>query len=241
MSQELMNICNSAPLWIFAVILVLLVLAQSGLFMRLCFKEAKAINYPAESVKSSFKIGMSAAFGPALSNFLAMLSMMAVVGSPITWMRLSIIGAATTELGVATITASVLGMDGLAGLATPANNISVISLIFLMMAIVGSGWLLVCILAMPSMNAIRAKVIEKDPKWFAALTGAASIGLFSNMAAQQVQVFAIGKYFALFVAFIVMYLCNNVLGKKNDFWKKNAMTFSILLGMTAGGFAEAWF
>ena len=55
-------------MWIFAALLVALVLFQAGLFLRLCRKEAQAIHYPQKDLKSGFKIGMITALGPSLSN-----------------------------------------------------------------------------------------------------------------------------------------------------------------------------
>lgn len=231
MDSELMGIINSLPMWSFAALLVLLVLFQSAMFFRLCKKEADAIGYPRENLKSSFKIGMITAFGPSLSNIVAMISMMAVIGSPITWMRLSIIGAAPTELGVATLTAQSQGL----AFGEGGFTVGIISLIFLMMAIVGTGWLLVVITTTSSMGKIRAKFIEKDKVWFSVLTSATTIGLFSNLAAQQLAKFSVGLYAAVLTSFAVMFVLYKILGDKYPGLKKYSLTIAMVAGVIIGG------
>jgi len=233
MSAETLKILNSFPMWIFAAILVGLVLVQSGLFLRLCVKEAKVIDYPVEKLKTSFKVGFITAFGPALANVVAMVSMMTVLGSPLTWMRLSIIGAAPTELGAATITLHSQGFtDGLAAQNIP---MSVISLIFLMMSIVGTGWLLVVILGTPSMGKLRAKIIDKDKVWFSILTTASTVGLFANLGSQQLLTVSVSKYAALASAFITTFVMDRTIIKKKPALKQYSLTISIIVAMLVGG------
>lgn len=233
MSAEILAIINSVPMWIFASILVALVLVQSGLFLRLCVKEAKVIDYPVDKLKSSFKVGFITAFGPSLANVVAMVSMMTVIGSPITWMRLSIIGAAPTELGVATITLHSQGFtDGLAAQGIP---LSVISLVFLMMSVVGTGWLLVVILGTPSMGKLRAKIIEKDKVWFSLLTTATTVGLFANLGSQQLLTVSVSKYAALISAFFTTFIMERTINKTKPAMKQYSLTISIIVAMIVGG------
>ena len=219
-------------MWIFAALLVALVLFQAGLFLRLCRKEAQAIHYPQKDLKSGFKIGMITALGPSLSNVVTMISMMAVIGSPITWMRLSIIGAAPTELGVAAATTQSLGFTGL---NDPGVDLAALALVLLMMAIVGTGWLLVVLLATPSMGKIRAKLIERDKVWFGILTSATTIGLFSNLAAQELKIVSFSKYASVISAFITMFVLYKVLGDKKPGLKKYGLTIAIVVGVVIGG------
>jgi hypothetical protein len=232
MSSELMTIVNSGAMWVCSVILILLVVVQAGLYFRLCAKEARIINYDQKNLKKSFRLGMITAFGPALTNVVAMISMMTIIGSPITWMRLSIIGAAPTELGVAALTAQSLGLT----LGNPgAFDVKAVSLIFLMMAITGTGWLLVVIFLTPSMGKIRIVFERRDVKWVSLFTAAATVGLFSNLSAQQLVKGGVGTYCCTIAAFVTMILTHNVLGKKYPLLKSYSMTISMVIGMAAGG------
>lgn len=227
MSKEILAIVNAPVMWACAILLVGLVVVQSAVYVRMCFKEAAYIGYPTENLKKSFKLGMVTGFGPSLTSVVAMISMMTIVGSPITWMRLSIIGAVPTELGVASLTSQSqdLVMGG------PGFTVPVISLIFLMMAITGTGWLLVVIFTTPSMGKIRTNLEKKDVVWFGVFTTATSIGLFSNLASQQLVKGGLGTYVASLSAFACMYLTHQVFGKKNKTLKSYALTISMVVGM----------
>jgi len=232
MSKELMEIVNSGPMWICSIILVSLVIVQAALYIRLCAKEARIIGYEQKNLFKSLQLGMITALGPALTNVVAMISMMTVLGSPITWMRLSIIGAAPTELGVAALTAQ---SQGLAMGNPGAFDVKVVSLIFLMMAITGTGWLLVLIFLTPSMGKIREKFERRDVKWVTLFTVAATVGLFANLSSQQLVRGGIGTYCSTFSAFIAMVLTHNVLGKKYPLLRSYSMTISMIIGMVVGG------
>ena len=54
-------------------------------------------------------MGLISAIGPALGVFIVMVGLMASIGGPMAWLRLSIIGAAATELSAANIGAEACG------------------------------------------------------------------------------------------------------------------------------------
>lgn len=56
-------------------------------------------------------MGLTSAIGPALGVFVVMLGLMSAIGGPIAWQRLSIIGAAPTELTAATMAAQAQGLE----------------------------------------------------------------------------------------------------------------------------------
>ena len=57
----------------------------------------------------AFRTGLITAIGPSIAVFIVMVGMMSVVGGPVTWLRLAVIGAAPTELTAATIGAEAVG------------------------------------------------------------------------------------------------------------------------------------
>lgn len=230
MSQSLLELANSGIMWVFAIVVVLIVLVQSALFIRLSFKEAQAIGYSKDNLKKSFKLGAITGVGPALAGVVAMISMMTILGSPITWMRLSVIGAVPTEMGVASLTSMSLGLT----LGGEGFDIKALSLVFMMMAITGSGWLIATIVLTPSMGKMRNKMGKKDTGWLAALTLAITVGLFSNLAAQQMASGGIGTLVAAAGGFGVMYLTHNVLGKKSKGLRSYALAIAMVAGIVLG-------
>ncbi|MDL2258936.1 DUF5058 family protein [Eubacteriales bacterium OttesenSCG-928-K08] len=230
MTAELGNIINSGAMWACAIFLVLLVLAQAVLYIRLAYKEAKTIGYDTANLRKSFRLGMITGFGPALTGVVAMVSMMTLIGSPITWMRLSIIGAVPTEMGVASVTAQSLGIT----LGGESVDIKVISLIYLMMAIAGTGWLLVTVILTPRMGELRERIGKKDSRWLIVFTAATTIGLFANLAAQQLTTGGFGAVAAAISGFGVMFFLHNIVGKKSKGIKNYALTISMVVGIVLG-------
>ena len=79
--------------------------------MRMARKTATKIHLPEEIPNKAFRIGLISAIGPAMGVFIVMVGLMAAIGGPMSWTRLSIIGAAPTELTAATYGAQASGVE----------------------------------------------------------------------------------------------------------------------------------
>ena len=66
-------------------------------------KSSVEVNLEQGLANRAFKIGLISAIGPACGVFIVMVGLMASIGGPMAWLRLSIIGAAATELSAATM------------------------------------------------------------------------------------------------------------------------------------------
>ena len=106
-----LSIANSAILWPLCGITLVVVLAQAMLFMRLAKKTAKQISLAPEVTNRAMRIGLVSAIGPALGVFIVMVGLMTSIGGPLSWLRLSIIGSAATELSNATFGATAAGAE----------------------------------------------------------------------------------------------------------------------------------
>ena len=224
MLEETLKVANEFGLWICAFAMVALVVVQSTLYTRLASKTAKEINFPQKNVRRAFRTGIITGFGPALGSFIVMIAMMAVVGAPITWMRLSIIGSASTEL-----TASTIGAEA-AGFELGAANFSLegLAVIFFTMAVNGCGWLLVAALLTGRMDAVRHKIAGGDAKWLPILTTAATVGVYANMSAQK-AVAGIGPLVACAGGAVTMLIMIQV-AKKVKCLKEYKMGISLIMG-----------
>ena len=101
----------NGTLWIFAIILICLVLAQSFLFLRLAMRfNRKHKLVSDEEVKEAVSTGAVAAIGPSVNSIVIALSLIAMVGSATTFMRCGVIGAPGWELLMANIASSTAGV-----------------------------------------------------------------------------------------------------------------------------------
>jgi hypothetical protein len=224
--QELLAISNSWPLWIICGILVVVVVIQSMLFVRLCRKEADYIGFPQKKLNTAIINGMVTAIGPALAGVVVMISMMALIGGPITWQRLSIIGAAQTELAVANIGANAMDLE----LGGPGYNMAALTMCFLLMGINGCGWLLMTTLFTGSMEKVRQKVAGGDAKWLGLLSAGATIGLFSNFASQRLIMVG-GQMTAVAAGFIAQLLLDRLVASKYPWIKSYSLGIALIIGM----------
>lgn len=230
--MDLMAIANSWQLWIACGLLVGLVLIQSVLYIRLCYKEADAIGFPKKKLSSAVRTGAITAIGPALAGVVVMVSMMTAVGGPITWQRLSIIGAAQTELAVANMATNAMGVP-----FGPDMGMAALTLAFLLMAINGCGWLLMVFLTCSSMEKVRYKLAGGDEKWLPLLSSGATIGMFANLTAQRI-LGGTGALAAVVVGYVAQYVLDNFVAPKASWVKSYSLSISLILGMIVGAVVQ---
>lgn len=183
MSAEVLQVANSKGLWAIAILIVAIVLFQSMLYLRLSFKVASEVGYPREKCVKALRVGLISAIGPSIAVFIVMVGMMSVVGTPITWLRLSVIGAAPTELTAATLGAKAVGVE----FGSPQYDLYALSSSFWTMAINGTGWLIITALFTHRLESIRQKAGGGDARWLAVLSGAAALGCFGYLNANTVN------------------------------------------------------
>ena len=108
--EQVQQVSNSPILWLLCGITVVLSAVQAVLYMRQCGKITKEAGIDPHIPKEAFRVGFISAIGPALGVFIVMVGLMASIGGPMAWLRLSIIGAAATELSAANIGAEACGV-----------------------------------------------------------------------------------------------------------------------------------
>jgi len=164
--------------------------------------------------------------------------MMAVVGAPITWLRLAIIGAAPTELTASTVGAQAVGVQ----FGSPEYDLHALSSSFWTMAINGTGWLIITALFTHKLEDIRQKLGGGDARWIATLSIAAAIGCFGylnantvvnafrNMQREIAQ--AAGPIYAMLGGLISMIVLLK-LAQKKTWIREYTLGIAMLIGMAA--------
>lgn len=236
MNPEVLQVANAKGLWAISVAIIIVVLIQSVIYVRLSFKVAGEVDYPISKCKEAFKVGMVSAIGPSIAVFIVMVGMMSVVGTPITWLRLSIIGAAPTELTAATVGAQAAGVE----FGSPEYDLYALSTSFWTMAINGTGWLLLTALFTHKLEDIRLKVGGGNAKWLGVLSIAAAVGCFgylnANTAIAAIRAFerqapgALGPIYALITGMISMVIVSKI-SQKQAWLREYTLGVAMLCGM----------
>ena len=182
MNQELLQIANKPIFWILCSFPVFICLLQSIFYIRLSKKTAKEVGLSQEQCNSAFRSGLINAIGPSIGVFIVLVAMMSVIGGPMAWQRLSIIGSAGLESVNAEIGAKVYGVEfGGAGYDLKAMIMS-----WFILAFGTQGWIWFIILFTPSMEKIKTKIVSKDAAFLNIVTTAAMVAVFGNLSTGRI-------------------------------------------------------
>lgn len=170
-----LDVANSRWLWLSTLPVVSVVMLQAAIFLRRAWTDGKKIGLSDEQLKSGFRTGVISAVGPAFAVLVGMLALVATVGGPVAWMRLSVIGSVAFELPAAEIGVSQLGYSlGDEGITETAYATAVWS-----MTLGGTGWLLVSAFGTPHMENVRQKLGNGREKLIPIIGASAMLGAFA--------------------------------------------------------------
>lgn len=180
--SDYLKIANSWQVWLACGVTVLIAIIQTTLYMRMARKTAREIKLPSELPNKAFRIGLISAIGPAMGVFIVMVGLMASIGGPMSWLRLSIIGAAPTELTAASYGAQASGT----ALGSSTYTLTAMAVSWFAMALNGAGWLVVTGVFTPSLEKLRDKISGGDGVWLAVLSGACTLGIFGYLNVNEI-------------------------------------------------------
>jgi len=183
LNPEILKVANGFGVWIAAAPVVALTAIQAIIYSRLARKAANQLSIPNEKCNQAFKTGLITAIGPSIAIFIVMVGMMSVVGGPISWLRLSIIGAAPTELTAAKTGADAIGVT----FGGADYDMNALAVSWWTMAINGCGWLVLVGLFTHKLEGLRVKIGGGDAKWLAVLSSAAMLGVFGYLNSDSVK------------------------------------------------------
>ena len=170
-----MGVANSPWMWLASVPVVVVVLLQAGLFLRRAWEVGEDVGLSDEQLKSGLRTGVISAIGPAIAVLAGMLALIATVGGPIAWMRLSVIGSVAFELPAAELGLAQFGYGlGDSRITETAYATAVWSMI-----LGGTGWLLVSAFGTPYMETVRQKIGGGSENLIPVISSAAMLGAFA--------------------------------------------------------------
>ncbi len=225
--MKFQEMINSPGLWIVSSFLVIISVVQAIVFMKAALKEASTLGIEKKGIKAAIRSASITAIGPSLSPVITLLSLVAVIGAPTTWMRLCDVGAARTELGVISLTSNLSGVE----VGSAAFGAEAFSYALWGMALNNLGWLLVVFILGHRMRGIVEKMNMKyNPTWVKKLLAGATVGLFAYLLSNQIKTFEIPKLTPAIISAIVM-LVLTTLFKKNQRLQELSLGIAMLIGM----------
>ena len=228
--MDYLAIANAPIFWALCGITVVISLAQALLFMRQAKRAAVEVNLEQGLANKAFKIGLISAIGPACGVFIVMVGLMASIGGPMAWLRLSIIGAAATELSAA-YERCALALQA-AGVEFGGNGytLTVMAVSWFAMALNGAGWLLVSGTVTPALEKLRGKLSGGDAKWLAVLSGACSLGIFGYLNANEIKK-GLGSTIACLAGALSMVAIMKLIVPKHPKLAEYSLGIAMVIGM----------
>lgn len=225
--MDYLKVANSWPMWISAGLAVFLVVFQAFIFAKKSYETGKQIGITEKQMKSAMKSSAITSFGPSLVILTGLLSLLVVVGGPMSWMRLSFIGSVMFELmavGFGTEAVGVrMGID-------PMTEVAFANAVWIM--VLGSiGWIIFATLTADKMETVQGKVGKGDPGLIKIISIAAMLGSFGSLVSGHLV--ALNKNTVAAIAGgLIMGIVITISEKKNIKWLKEwGMAIALFGGM----------
>ncbi len=174
--SDYLAIANSSQLYIWGLIILLIIFVQAILFIRLAWKEGKRIGMTSKRMLTGFRAGVISAIVPSIAIVLTFIAMIPVLGIPVPWIRLSVIGSGPYELLAAGIGAESMGVTGLGGEGYTAQVFT--NSVWIMT--IGAMWSsLIVFFFLKKIKKGYQKIEKRDAQWMRIISNAAFFGVVS--------------------------------------------------------------
>lgn len=218
--------------WVFAGILILMVIIQALLFLRMALRFNKKHGVlTGEEVNLAVRTGAIAAVGPALSTITIALSLIAMVGSGVTFMRCGVIGAPAWELFMASTSSQAAGVEFGSAEFTPA----IFTLCIFGMTWASAPYFINTIITLKPLDAMADKASKStgSRSFLPYLSSGAMAGLLGCSIMDYLG--SVPSFAALCVSGIVGYIVSTVAKKtKNNFLASLNMALGMIAAMIVG-------
>lgn len=166
---------NSPFLYVIALIVIVFVIVESIYFLIKAMKRAKELNIDKSLIKRTITTSALFTILPAVAILLGVITLTKLLGIPLPWVRLSVLGALTYEVAAAQAAAATFGLEFSETVSDPQvfATIAWIMTLGIMMGII-----LLPIFQRKIQKGV-AKMQEKDSRWGQIFMSALFIGMIS--------------------------------------------------------------
>lgn len=220
------SIANSPLMWFACGIGVVLVLFQAAVMTKKSLTAGKKLGITDDQIKMAVKSSAAGSVGPSLAILAGMVSLLVAMGGPISWFRLSYIGAVAYELMAAGFGAEAMGVT----LGGVDMNATAFACGVWVMTLGSIGWVLFTALATPKLDKFRNVLAGGRKELVPMVSVAAMCGAFSYLSIDRVVRFD-SQTIAAIAGFAVMALFTLYNQKANKKWIRE---WSFCISMFAG-------
>lgn len=229
-SQQHMFYANHPLMWGVAVFGIFIVLVQSGLIIKKSIEAGRALGITDESIKKGIKVSAVSSIGPALGVVGSLLALLVTMGSPVSTVRLSLIGSSNYEAMAANFGAKAMGSE----LST--NMMPVVFTNALWTMALGSlGWIIFVFLFAHKMDKVNGLLTNGRKALLPAVGLGAMLGSFAFFNVGNLMKISTSPDITVagVSGMIIMVVCIK-LGEKVNWLKEWALTFAMFGGAIIG-------
>lgn len=239
--NEYLSQVNSIPMYLIVAAVLAFITVMCVVFLIKSYRAGIALGMDKKVLRRAITSSATFTVLPSISILLGVLALSGTLGVPLSWLRLSVIGALQYELNVAEIAAT---STGLSGLKVSEMTASAFTTIGLVMTIGILGGVFCCIFFLKKYvnklhkNTAQPTTAQKKPSFGTYATVAMFVGLCSAYIGSYIGTFtAFGDWLPLFVAGVsaaAMLIFEYFTVKKKKAWLDNfSVATSMLVGMIA--------
>lgn len=217
-------------IWGTAILGITIVLLQSGLIIKKSISTAKDLGIPNEKITKGIKVSAMASIGPALGVVGSLLALLVTMGSPVSTLRLSLIGSSNFEAMAANFGAQAMGSE----LST--NMLPVVFTNALWTMSLGSmGWIIFVFLFAHKMDKVNGLLTNGRKALLPAVGLGAMLGSFAFFNVGNLMKYNTNPDVTVagISGMIIMVVCLKI-GEKMAWLKEWALTFAMFGGATIG-------
>lgn len=214
-----------------AILGISIVLLQSGLIVKKSIKAGKELGISEENIKKGIKVSAMASIGPALGVVGSLLALLVTMGSPVSALRLSLIGSSNYEAMAANFGAKAMNAE----LSTEMLPVVFTNALWAM-ALGSLGWIIFVFFFAHKMDKVNGLLTNGRKALLPAVGLGAMLGSFAF--------FNVGNFLRVTTnpeiagagvsGMIIMLICLKA-GEKNLPWLKEwALTFAMFGGALVG-------
>ncbi|WP_164667224.1 DUF5058 family protein [Virgibacillus doumboii] len=228
--MKYLEIANHYILFIITGIIILFVFIQTFIYIQKAWKQAIHLGVPKKTLINTVKTSISISILPSIPIVIALFVLVPLLGLPIPWLRLTVIGSAPFEMLAADMGAQAVGVSGLGSTEFDGTAFAAA---FLLMTIGGSLPLLLCVLFNKKISLTYEKFKARDASWMQVLSGAALMALIATLMIEYLGHGIIASLTVLTSCILALFI--SVLSQKERFaWLKNfSLALSIIFGMAS--------
>lgn len=227
--MSFLEIANGNIMYLLAILVIVFVLVQSVIFLIRALREARRIGMEQGRIKKVITSSAIFSVVPSLPIIISLFALMPLLGIPLPWIRLSVVGSASYELVAAESAAKGFGYSNLSEAAAGGGQ-----------AFAGIAWvmtlgiiwgLLFSTFYQKKLQSQIGTLREKDTRWAAIFVDCLFVGLASAFGGQMISAGGV-TLLTLLTSLFAMILFTWLSRQKGMKWLESfSMSLSMILAM----------